>query len=103
MNARQRVIAALGCRCAWCQSTTGREIDHLHGGGNQHRAQIRLPLTIWLGPNNSLFHTPTDFVVNQEASDVESGLYRESLLLDNVWTTFCRRIRDLITYMISMA
>ena len=49
------------------------------------------------------FHTPTDFVVNQEASDAESGLYRESLLLDNVWTTFCRRIRDLITSMISMA
>jgi hypothetical protein len=42
-------------------------------------------------------------VVNQEASDAESGLYRESLLLDNVWTTFYRRIRDLITSMISMA
>jgi len=41
------------------------------------------------------FHTPSDFVVHQEASDAESGLYRESLLLDNVWTTFCRRIRDL--------
>jgi hypothetical protein len=51
----------------------------------------------------SIFHTPTDFVVNQEASDAESGLCRESLLLDNVWTTFCRRIRDLITSMISMA
>jgi len=49
-----------------------------------------------------LRHTPTDFVGNQEASDAESGLYCESLLLDNVWTTFCRRIRDLITSMISM-
>ena len=44
-----------------------------------------------------------DFVVNQEASDAESGVYRESLLLDNVWTTFCRLIRDPITYIISMA
>jgi hypothetical protein len=32
MNARQRVIAALGGRCAWCQSTAGPfEIDHVHG------------------------------------------------------------------------
>ena len=54
MNARQRVIATLGGPCAWCQSTTGLEIDHLHGGGNQYRAQIRLPLAIWLAPNNSL-------------------------------------------------
>jgi hypothetical protein len=35
------------------------------------------------------FHTPSDFVVDQEASDAESGLYREILLLDDVWTTFC--------------
>jgi hypothetical protein len=53
-------------------------------------------------PHRGFVHTPTDFVVNQEASDAESGLYRESLLLDNVWTTFYRRIRDLITSMISM-
>jgi hypothetical protein len=52
--------------------------------------------------HTAISHTPTDFVVNQEASNVESGLYRENLLLDNVWTTFCRRIRDLITPMISM-
>src|SRR5215471_7927962 len=42
-------------------------------------------------------HTPTDFVVNQEAFDAESGWYRESLLLDNVWTTFCRLTCDPIT------
>jgi len=43
MNARQRVIAALGGRCAWCQSTAGPfEIDHTHDGGNQHRAQLHL-------------------------------------------------------------
>jgi predicted transcriptional regulator len=49
MTARQRVIAALGGRCAWCQSTAGPfEIDHIHGGGNQHRAQIRVPLERWL-------------------------------------------------------
>src|SRR5438093_12347289 len=29
-------------------------------------------------------HIPSDFVVDQEASDVESGLYREILSLDNV-------------------
>jgi len=49
-----------------------------------------------------IFHTPTDFVVNQEASEAESGLYRESLLLDNVWTTFFCLIRDPITSIISM-
>jgi hypothetical protein len=49
MNARQRVLAALGGRCAWCQSTTGPfEIDHIHGGGTQHRVQIRMPLERWL-------------------------------------------------------
>ena len=49
MNARQRVIAALGGRCAWCQSTAGPfEIDHIHGGGNQHRAQLHANLANWL-------------------------------------------------------
>jgi hypothetical protein len=32
MNARQRVLAAYGNACAWCQSTAGLfEIDHVHG------------------------------------------------------------------------
>ena len=49
MTARQRVIAALGGRCAWCQSTAGPfEIDHIHGGGNQHRAQLKEPIERWL-------------------------------------------------------
>jgi hypothetical protein len=48
-------------------------------------------------------HTPSDFVVNQEAFDAESGLYRESLVLDNVWTTFCHLICDPIMSIISMA
>src|SRR5215510_16167021 len=43
---------------------------------------------------SGIWHTPSDFVVDQEASNAESGLYREILLLDNVWTTFCRLIRD---------
>ena len=56
MNARQRVIAALGGRCAWCQSTAGPfEIDHIHGGGNHHRAQIRVPLERWLARE---YHRP---------------------------------------------
>jgi len=49
------------------------------------------------------WHTPSDFVVDQEASNAESGLYREILLFDNVWTTFCRLIRDPIISIISMA
>jgi hypothetical protein len=63
MNARQRVIAALGGRCAWCQSTAGPfEIDHIHGGGNQHRAQLRLPLATWLVREHTrLGYWPTGF------------------------------------------
>jgi hypothetical protein len=41
MTVRQRVLAAYGAKCAWCQTTTGPfEIDHVHGGGNQHRRAL---------------------------------------------------------------
>ena len=46
---------------------------------------------------------PSDGVVNHEASEVESGLSRAILSLDNVLTTFYRRIHSHITAVISMA
>jgi hypothetical protein len=75
MNVRQRVIAALGGRCAWCQSTAGLEIDHMHGGGNQHRAQIRLPLATWLVREHTrLGSWPTGFqLLCQACHDRKSG------------------------------
>ena len=56
-----------------------------------------------LSPVERKNHTPSNFVVDQEASDAESSLSREILLLDNVGTTFCRLIRDPITSIISIA
>ena len=76
MNARQRVIAALGGRCAWCQSTAGPfEIDHIHGGGNQHRTQIRLPLATWLvREHQRLGYWPPGFqLLCQRCHDSKSG------------------------------
>jgi hypothetical protein len=46
---------------------------------------------------------PSDGVVDHEASEVERGLSREILSLDNVLTTFYRRIHSHITAVISMA
>jgi hypothetical protein len=46
---------------------------------------------------------PSDGVVDHEASEVESGVSGESLSLDNVLTTFDRRIHAHITAVISMA
>jgi hypothetical protein len=45
----------------------------------------------------------SDGVVDHETSEVESGLSRAILALDNVLTTFCRRIHFHITAVISMA
>jgi hypothetical protein len=45
---------------------------------------------------------PSDGVVDHEASEVESGVYRAILSLDNVLTTFFRRIPSPITTVISM-
>src|SRR6266571_632552 len=49
------------------------------------------------------FHIPSDLVVNQWASDVESSSHRDFLGLHSVWTTCGRLIRDKITSAISMA
>jgi hypothetical protein len=45
---------------------------------------------------------PSDGVVDYEASEVESGLSRAILALDNVLTTFYHRIHSHITEVISM-
>jgi transposase len=91
--------------------TLGRALDTLYVYGVTElysliaaTAARRLGLTPTCAHlDTTSFHTPSDFVVDQEASNAESGLYRESLLLDNVWTTFFRLIRDPITLIISMA
>jgi hypothetical protein len=44
---------------------------------------------------------PSDGVVDHKASEVESGVSGESLSLDNVLTTFARRIHAHITAVIS--
>src|SRR5262249_30289768 len=46
---------------------------------------------------------PSDGVADHEASEVESGVSRAILSLDNVWTTGCRRIHDHITAVIAIA
>ena len=46
---------------------------------------------------------PLDGAGDHEASEVESGLSRAILSLDNVLTTFYRRIHAHITAVISMA
>src|SRR5712691_8683221 len=59
-----------------------------------------------LGPEQvrayQLFHIPSDLVVNQWASDVESGSHRDFLFQHSVWTTCGRLIRDKITSAISI-
>jgi hypothetical protein len=49
------------------------------------------------------FHIPSDLVVDQWASDVESCSNLEILFLHSVWTAFGRLIRDKIISVISMA
>jgi len=71
--------------------------------GSSFRLRLRGTCYFIGGDIARKIHTPSDFVVDQEASDAESGVYREILLLDNVWTMFCRRIRDPITSIISTA
>jgi hypothetical protein len=46
---------------------------------------------------------PSDGVADHEASEVESGVSRAILSLDNVWTTFGRLIHDHIPAVIAMA
>lgn len=48
MNVRQKVIAALGGKCAYCPATETLEVDHIHGGGNEHRRTIKVSLERWL-------------------------------------------------------
>ena len=48
MNTRARVLAAYGNCCAYCGSPGPLEIDHVHGGGNVHRAAIKVKLERWL-------------------------------------------------------
>ena len=76
MNARQRVLAAYGHACAWCQSTAGPfEIDHMHGGGNHHRAQIHANLANWLCREYTrLGAWPTGYqLLCQRCHDIKSG------------------------------
>jgi hypothetical protein len=82
MNARQRVIAALGGRCAWCQSTAGPfEIDHIHGGGNQHHAQLRLPLA----------------TCHQQLSTLGTNLGQQIQALDQTLQTLAGLVQTLLT------
>ena len=49
MTARSRVLEAYGQCCAWCQTTQGPfELDHIVGGGKEHRAVIKMPIADWL-------------------------------------------------------
>jgi hypothetical protein len=48
MTMRERVLVALGNQCEWCGAPGPLEIDHIAGGGNQHRAQIGIKLHVWL-------------------------------------------------------
>jgi hypothetical protein len=82
MNARQRVIAALGGRCAWCQSTARPfEIDHIHGGGNQHHAQLRLPLA----------------TCHQQLSTLGTNLGQQIQALDQTLQTLAGLVQTLLT------
>ena len=46
---RAKVLAGLGGVCAWCGSPGPLEIDHIEGGGNQHRRRLgSLKLHTWL-------------------------------------------------------
>jgi len=48
MAIRNRVLVAYGNACSWCGATTSLEIDHVEGGGNQHRKAIGITLEKWL-------------------------------------------------------
>jgi len=48
MNTRERVLGAYGGCCAYCGSPGPLEIDHIRGGGNVHRANIKVKLETWL-------------------------------------------------------
>jgi hypothetical protein len=46
---RERVVEAYGGCCTYCRATdVPLEIDHVAGGGNQHRRAIKIPLATWL-------------------------------------------------------
>jgi hypothetical protein len=54
----------------------------------------RVDPTAQQGPYRTKLHIPPDLVVDQWASDGESSSQRPSLFQYDVWTMFCRHIRE---------